>query len=158
MAKQEVVIVAEGLDIASLEQAVSTLPVGQKFRFELYFLENLSSDQLTELRFAFEQAGAQVVSIIQQDDGVVSITVIPLATPSPATYVGLWPLIIVGAITAIGGFFGWQISKQVKQTVTGIPTIGWVAIATIGVVALGAVAILLFKKPAPAAPVYYETR
>ena len=151
-------IIGGGLDVESLEQAVSTLPVGQKFRFELYFLENLSSDQLDELRFAFEQAGAQVVSIIQQDDGVVSITVIPLATPSPAAHVAWITLAIVGAITAIGGFFGWQISKQVKQTVTGIPTIGWVAIATIGVVALGTVAILLFKKPAPAAPAYYERR
>jgi len=144
MTNQGNVIVDQGFDTESLEQAMSDLEAGKEVSLQLYFLETLSPSQLEDLRSDFEQAGVRVESFTQQDDGIVTIRMTPVVTPSSAYAVGYLAyiqLIILGALAVGGLFLGWQMTKQVKETVKAIPW-GWIAVGTVGVVG----AILLLRR------------
>ena len=135
-------VVAEGFDAASLSDQLASLQDGEFAEVRLFVDNPPSEYDLQELQASFEQAGAILTEPIGYDAGIISIKFINSSTPQQ---IGLLPLLIIPATILGTGFFGWQMTKEVKETTQAIPTVAWI----LGGVALIGVLLLITSKQKP---------
>jgi len=115
-------VVAEGFDLATLDTALPQLTPGESYTLRLYTEVSVSPDQMALIRGELERQGVEVKSIAQ-DAGILAITFVE---PEPQPGIGFIFLPILAVAGTVGaGWFGWQITKEVKETTQQIPKAAW---------------------------------
>jgi len=115
-------VVAEGFDLATLDTALPQLTPGESYTLRLYTEISLSPDQMALMRGELERQGVEVKSMVQ-DAGVLAITFVQPVPESGIGFIFLPVLAVAGTVAA--GWFGWQITKEVKETTEQVPRAAW---------------------------------
>lgn len=133
------ILVAEGYDPQEINYLQGEFVEGETGYCRLFYDHNVTVEEAAEIERQLIAAGATLTAPVSADGNAV---VIPFK-------VTLWPLVIIGAGAILGGgFFGWQITKNIKDITGTVP--GWVWI--------GGAALIVFwllRSSAPRNAMYY---